>query len=81
VLGAPLVEDVTELRRDLDVVARDVRERAAHDLLVGALAVDVAGVEEGDPELERSLEQVAPLAAGDSSPPGRSESPRPEADL
>ena len=59
----------------------DAGERPADDLLVGALAVDVAGVEERDPELERALDQVLALASGDVAPPVRAERPGAEADL
>ena len=48
------------LGRDLDLVAAgEIGQRAAHDLLAGAVGVDVGGVEGGDAGLERLL-QVGP---------------------
>ena len=79
-LAAAGVEHVAELGRELEPVAVR-REHPADELLVGPLAVRVAGLEEGDPELER-LEQEAlagPLA--DVAPPGRAERPGAESDL
>ena len=49
-------------------VACGAEQRPADDLLVGALAVDVAGVEEGDPELERLARAAARPRRSETSP-------------
>jgi hypothetical protein len=43
-----------ELGREHDLVAPAL-DRAAHQLLVAAQAVDVGGVEQGDPQLDRAV--------------------------
>jgi hypothetical protein len=54
------VRDEAELRRQHDLVATS-RQRAADELLVGVGAVDLGGVDEGDAQLERSLEETLKL--------------------
>ena len=53
----------------------------ADELLVRALPVGVAGLEEGDPEVERLLDQALAGGHADVAPPGRAEGPGAEADL
>ena len=74
------VEHVAELGRELVGVAGAARalERLADELLVDALAVGVAGVEEGDAEVERAGDEgVGRLVL---APPVRAERPGAEAD-
>src|SRR5436305_1684441 len=73
------VEHVAELRRDLDRVAISAAKRPSHDLLVGPLAVRVAGVEERDTELECAPDQ--PLGVVGLAPPVGPERPGAEGDL
>src|SRR4051794_15489685 len=80
VLPAAL-DGVAELGRDLDLIARNVRKCLAHDLLVRTGSVHVPGVEERDSELDRALDQVHALAAGDLAPPRRAQRPCAESDL
>src|SRR6185437_15845732 len=56
--AAVLVPDVAELRREDELVAA-ARDRAADEPLVVAhlVPVDVGGVEEDDPELERPVDR------------------------
>ena len=80
VLLTARVEHVSELGGQLDLVA--VRaEHPTHELLVCALAVGVAGLEERDPELERLVQQALAVGLADVAPPGRAKGPRAEADL
>ena len=47
-----------DLGRDHDILAaRELLQRAADDFLRGAVGIDVGGIEEIDPELERLLDQ------------------------
>ena len=80
VVRAVGVEDVAELGRELVGVAGPAAalEGGAHELLVEALAVGVAGVEEGDAEIERAGDE--PVGVLVLAPPVRAERPRPEAD-
>jgi hypothetical protein len=55
-LLAALVQHVAELGRQLDGIPRHAGQRTGDDLLVRTLPVDVAGVEERDPELEGSVD-------------------------
>ena len=69
VLLAIGVEHIAELRGQLDLVP--VRgENAPDELLVRALAVSVAGLEEGDAELEGSVEEPLAVGLADVTPPG-----------
>ena len=80
VVRAVGVEHVAELRRDLVGVARTARalERRADELLVEALAVGVAGVEERHAEVERAGDERVRMLV--LAPPVRPERPRAEAD-
>jgi hypothetical protein len=80
VLLAAGLEVVAEFGRDLDLIAVG-RKHAADQLLVGAPAVSVTGVEEGDPQLQRLLDQANAGGLRHLAPPVRAERPRPEADL
>ena len=73
------VQHVAELGGDLDRVAIGAAERPPDDLLVGPLAVGVAGVEERDPELERAPDQ--PIRVVRPAPPVGPKRPRAEGDL
>src|SRR6187200_2552963 len=80
VLAPPRFEHVAELGGELYLAA--VRsEHAPDELLVRTLAIGIAGLEEGDPELERLVHQALALRLADVTPPARAERPRPEADL
>jgi hypothetical protein len=78
---APVLEPaVAELRRD-DVVVAPPRDRLADQLLVRALAIDVGGVEEVDPEL--GARWIAAIDSCSSVGPYQADmpmQPRPSAD-
>ncbi len=79
-LAPALAQLVAELGRDRDLVAAR-GEHTPDELLVGAAAVGVAGVEEADPELERLREQALAVGLGHVPPPVRAQRPGAEADL
>jgi hypothetical protein len=76
--AVPLVDRREELGGQHVGVARVVGEDLAPRLLGGAVAVDVGGVEEGDPGVERGPRARRGLLALD---PARVGQPRPQRDL